>query len=639
MTTTPQISVLMPCFNTRPYIAAAVESILLQSLRRFELVLVDNGSTDGTYEYIQGLADPRIRVFACPERGLGRALTFGLERCRAPLIARMDSDDISLPDRLELQAKWMEGHPQCVGLGTQFRFLYNGKTGAVTPTPLHHHALRRHLLAGLPALCHPTLMFRTDCARRFGGYRLSGSGEDVDFYLRLSEHGEIATLPQVLLLYRLHASSASFAHGDAVRLGIEFAVHCARVRQTQAPEPTFSEFLQTRGRTQKTRAYAAVLGSRLYRKSIFARIEGRPLEFVLHLIAAAALNPQKTLLHLERLPVRAGHGRPARQTRQSPPDFVVVGAPKCGTTAIHQVLQEHPCVFLPAIKEPHYFASELGSRRDVESLSAYDRLFASAQEGQMRGESSVRYLSSPNAIAALLLRNPGVKIIALVRNPIDLFVSWHNQCIKSTEEDVADPERAWRLQARRTQGTGIPRHCQDPTALEYRRICSVGIQIERLMELAPPSQRLVIVYDDLASEPVETYRSILRFLRLADDGRQSLPRANSFSRPRSIALARIARACQVNPILKRLRTTVKPHLQRWGIRAFERLFQGNYVPTPRPCLSQEFREALRVEFREEVALLSRLLDRDLSHWLASQEIVAGPVAAEARPAAGAGVRG
>ncbi len=567
---------------------------------------------------------------------MGRALTFGLERCRAPLTARMDADDISLPDRLELQARWMEGHPQCVGVGTQFRFLHNGKTGAVTPTPLDHHVLRRHLLAGLPALCHPTLMFRTDCARRFGGYRHSGYGEDVDFYLRLSEHGEIAALPQVLLLYRLHAASVSFANGEGVRLGIEFAVYCARARQAHNPEPDFLEYLGGRGPVQKARAWSAALGSRLYRKSIFARIEGRPFEFVLHpWLPAAALNPQKAFRHLERLPIRAG---PARHARRPPPDFVVVGAPKCGTTAIHQALQEHPCVFLPAIKEPHYFASELGTRRDVESWRIYEGLFAHAYEGQVRGESSVRYLSSPNAIAALLRHNRGVKIIALVRNPIEVFVSWHNQCIKSTEEDVADPERAWYLQARRTQGIEIPRHCQDPTALEYRRICSVGTQIERLMELAPASQRLVIVYDDLASDPVETYRSILRFLGLADDGRRSLPRVNSFSRPRSITLARIARACQVNPILKRLRTAIKPRLQRWGIRIFERLFPANFVAAPRPRLSPEFRDALRAAFREEVALLSRLLERDLNHWLAAPNMIAGPVTTDARSAAGAGMR-
>lgn len=613
----PAISVLMPCLNSRPYIAAAVESILLQSFSDFELLLVDNGSTDGTYEYIQGLTDARVRVLRFPEPGLGRALNFGLAHCRARFTARMDSDDISLPERFARQLRWMEQHPRCSAVGAQFRFLYNGRTGAAASTPVEHTSLRKHLLAGVPALCHPTLLFRTGCARSFGGYRHSGCGEDLDFYLRLGEQGELAALPQVLLLYRLHKTSVSFSNSSAVRLGFEFSVACARARERRLAEPTLPEYLAQRGPLLRARAGLVALSARLYRESIFARIEGRPLSCAVHLAAAATLNPVKALLHAERLLTPHRPEQHPRESRGHPPapDFVVVGAPKCGTTALHKTLQKHAGVFLPAIKEPNTFAFELGPRRDVESLATYDGLFRSAREGQRRGECSVRYLSSPQAIAGILERRADARIIALVRNPVDLFVSWHNQCLKSTDEEVTDPERAWRLQGPRAQGLAIPKYCQDPSALEYRRICSVGTQIERLFRLTQPQQRLVVVYDDLLAAPEETYARILRFLGLPTDSGQRLCRANSFSRPRSILLARAARACQVHPILKRLRILTKPLLRRARIHIFERLFQGNLVPAERPRLSTAFGRELCAEFKEDVALLSRLLGRDLSHWL------------------------
>src|SRR5580658_7439936 len=111
--------------------------------------------------------------------------------------------------------------------------------------------------------------------------------------------------------------------------------------------------------------------------------------------------------------------------RLSPPDFVLVGAPKCGTTAIHTTLQQHPQLFLSGIKEPHYFAYDFPRRREVETIEDYDHLFACAQPAQLRGEASAHYLSSKEATAAILQRRADAKFIALVRNPVNMFVSWH----------------------------------------------------------------------------------------------------------------------------------------------------------------------------------------------------------------------
>jgi len=293
---------------------------------------------------------------------------------------------------------------------------------------------------------------------------------------------------------------------------------------------------------------------------------------------------------------------------------VIAGAPKCGTTAIYKTLQRHPDLFLPSIKEPHYFASEYAGGRAVESSRGYDRLFGGARASQLRGDGSVMYLSSSEAIPAILLRRPDVRIIVAVRNPIDLFISWHNQCIKNLDEDVEDPERAWRIQDQRVTGQLIPKSCHEPRALHYRNICCVGSQIERLFKLVPKHQRLVLVLDDLECDPRAAYKQILEFLGVRDDGRTEFFRENSFARPKSMLVARLARAIQIYRPLKAIRLRLKPLLNNHGIHWVERIFTGNLIPIPKPALSGAFQRELAAEFLADIILLEKLLGRDFSGW-------------------------
>jgi Sulfotransferase domain len=296
------------------------------------------------------------------------------------------------------------------------------------------------------------------------------------------------------------------------------------------------------------------------------------------------------------------------------PDFVIAGAPKCGTTSIYLTLQSHPGLFLPAIKEPHYFAFEYKQDRAVESSEDYDRLFAEAGTSQLRGDGSVMYLSSPSAIPAVLQRRADVKVIASVRNPIDLFVSWHNQCLKNLDEDVTDPERAWRLQDLRAEGQLIPRSCNQPRSLQYRNICRIGAQIQRLFELVPEHQRLVLVFDELERDPRASYKRVVDFLGIQDDGRSAFSNENAFARPKSRVVARVARAVQIYRPLKALRLRAKPFLNRRGIYWVENFFHSNLIGATRPALSEAFRRELLAEFLPDILLLEGLLQHDLSEW-------------------------
>src|SRR5579863_2299196 len=153
--------------------------------------------------------------------------------------------------------------------------------------------------------------------------------------------------------------------------------------------------------------------------------------------------------------------------RTPPPDFVIVGAPKCGTTSLYATLKRHPQIFLSPAKEPHFFARDYPNRRDMQDVRDYNRLFVRAKPFQLRGEASVLYLSSQTAIADILQVRPDAKCIVLVRDPVQMYVSWHNECMKSLDEDETDLEKAWMLQEQRAMGKRIPRLCKEPGFLQY----------------------------------------------------------------------------------------------------------------------------------------------------------------------------
>ena len=224
------------------------------------------------------------------------------------------------------------------------------------------------------------------------------------------------------------------------------------------------------------------------------------------------------------------------------------------------------------------------------------------------------YLSSLEAIPAVLRRRPDAKIIAMVRNPVDMFISWHNQCFSNLNEDEADPEAAWRLQIKRLGGQQLPKFCNHTDAIQYKTVCSLGAQVNRLFQLLPEEQRLILVYDDLEQNPRSTYKRIVDFLGVRDDGRAEFLRENIYARPRSFAFARLVRAAQVVGPLKLLRLKLKPYLNKHRIYFVERFFQTNMVPVPKPALSVEFRLELMEEFGPDIAILEKLLGRDLSIW-------------------------
>jgi glycosyltransferase involved in cell wall biosynthesis len=204
------ISVILPNYNGQNYLATAIESILSQDYLDFEFLIIDDGSTDASKEIINKYAnyDKRIKPFFLDKIGLANVLNFGIESSNNEFIARMDSDDVSLPDRFSSQLEYFKNaEVGLVGTGT-YIIDYMGKFIKYGYYPCGEIDSVK-LLEG-NYIAHPTVMFRRDLTRNIGLYSPKYlHAEDYEFWLRISQITKIVNTEQKLLIYRQHESNVS----------------------------------------------------------------------------------------------------------------------------------------------------------------------------------------------------------------------------------------------------------------------------------------------------------------------------------------------------------------------------------------------------------------------------------------------
>ncbi len=269
---------------------------------------------------------------------------------------------------------------------------------------------------------------------------------------------------------------------------------------------------------------------------------------------------------------------------------------------------------MPAEKELHFFATDLGAYREVQTLEEYTSLFADSTEQHLRiGEASVYYLRSAVAIANIRAFNPQAKIIAMFRNPVDMVYSLHSQLLYWSLESEPDFESAWRLQERRAQGLDLPDRIPSPLLVQYGEIGRLGSQAQRVLSLFPKEQVKLILYDDFAASAQKVYDEVIEFLEVPHDNRTWFPRINENKRARMGWLRDFYR--KPPPLLHRAFRGLKQLAGADGIVAVKKkIVELNTVKERRASLSPAFRAELGAAFRDEVALLSRIMNRDLSHW-------------------------
>jgi glycosyltransferase involved in cell wall biosynthesis len=205
----------MTVYNTETYLRQAVDSILAQTFSDFELIVIDDGSSDGSTDILKDYAarDSRVRLTSRPNTGIVRAANEGVAQARGKYLARMDSDDAAVPERFGKQVDYLDAHGECVLLGSRVMVMDPyGSPVSQSAQKLTHEEIDRELLTsgGGWAVVQPSAMMRTEAVRAVGGYRGSvNMSEDHDLFLRLAERGKVANLAEPLLWYRRHYKSVT----------------------------------------------------------------------------------------------------------------------------------------------------------------------------------------------------------------------------------------------------------------------------------------------------------------------------------------------------------------------------------------------------------------------------------------------
>ena len=225
----------MSVYNGAPWVREAVESVLTQTASDLELIVVDDGSTDATPELLSAIRDARLRVERQARAGLTRSLNRALRLASAPLVARMDADDVALPERFARQLDFLERHPEVGLLGTGCHEISpSGEVLRTITPPADDGAIRRALIRRNPFV-HSSVMIRRPALERVGGYdeRLAVA-QDYDLWLRMSRVTRLANLPEPLVLRRLTPGRVSSAR-DTDRIRAEVTVKLRALRSRTYP--------------------------------------------------------------------------------------------------------------------------------------------------------------------------------------------------------------------------------------------------------------------------------------------------------------------------------------------------------------------------------------------------------------------
>lgn len=291
------------------------------------------------------------------------------------------------------------------------------------------------------------------------------------------------------------------------------------------------------------------------------------------------------------------------------PNFFIVGAPKCGTTAMNDYLSEHPEIFMGP-KELHFFGSDLVYTQPRITKEQYLSRFLKAEGEKRIGEASVLYLHSNRAAGEIKEFCSGARIIVMLRNPVDMIYSLHRQLLYDLDEDITDFETALDAENDRRQGLRIPSTAVRLNALYYGDVAGYTLQIQRYLDVFGRENVHVIIYDDFRDDTPGAYKETLCFLGVHEEFMPDFNVINPNKRVRNEGLQYLLKILNLKS-KGRARFLAPPPIRHLG-RAFRKL---NTSYEPRSPMDPELRIRLQAEFALEVERLSELLERDLTHWI------------------------
>lgn len=320
-----------------------------------------------------------------------------------------------------------------------------------------------------------------------------------------------------------------------------------------------------------------------------------------------------TVTDPQRPPVAQGPERRA-------PDFFIVGQFKSGTTALYQMLKNHPQIYFPKYKEVWFHSPELRTRAlgramnsRPETLDDYLSLFEAARPEQRIGEATPSYLISRGAAARIAKLRPDARIIAIFREPASFLRSFHMQCVQNGTETEKDLRKALALEGLRREGRAIPRHSARPLELLYSDHVKYVEQLRCYHAAFPPDQILVLIYEDFRRDNEATVRQVLRFIDVDDAHPIELVEANPTVRVRSpwfhgfVRSVYLGRSSGTRAIKKAVRPMVPRGLRGRALR----MTQDRLVFAKPRAADETLIIELRQRFKGEVEALSDFLGRDL----------------------------
>jgi len=297
------------------------------------------------------------------------------------------------------------------------------------------------------------------------------------------------------------------------------------------------------------------------------------------------------------------------------PNAFVIGAPKCGTTAMCHWLSQHPQVFVSEPKEPHFFAAGEMPRkaRRFSSEAEYARIFASAgDEHNAVIEGSIWYLFSQTAIKNIHRFDPEAKLVVMLRRPDEMVYSMHNQAVVNYSEDIMDFNEAWSMALAGNNRASWPELCDVHAKLDYQKIARFHDQLTRVYEYFSKEQVCVIFHDDIKADPRQCFQTVESFLGVkhADVSMDRINESKVVVNRRFGKFLRKppASLLALNNLIKRI-TGIK----KLGFR--DKLKNANTRVVKRTPIDEGTRLQLIEEYREQVMALGELCERDLSDWL------------------------
>ncbi len=297
------------------------------------------------------------------------------------------------------------------------------------------------------------------------------------------------------------------------------------------------------------------------------------------------------------------------------PNTFIIGAPKCGTTALASYLAGHPNVFMSSPKEPHHFVHEdMPEKSNYASQTKYLEIFEMANENHLIiAEASVWYLYSADAIKKIATFDKKAKLILMLRRPDEMVYSMHSQGVVTLQENIVDFEQAWKLSVSNTKRLSYSALCKEPRLLQYNQIAKYGKQLANVKSHFPDSQIHIVFYDDFKLNTSSEYKRVLQFLNLPLEERKTFPTVNPNTQLRNP---------KAGAILKKTSPTFMAGINRFkkilGIKKLgikQKLRKLNEKKTERLPLSADLKQEIILVYKDDIELLAEITNRDLTHWL------------------------